>query len=270
MSSIKSCFLEIRDWMALNFLKLNDDKTELIDIGYYVSPVISLDIGTAVLEPQLAAKNLGFTFDHKMSLDDQVIVVQQICNINLRNLRRIGQRLSFDRKVQLTHSCILSILDYCNAAYGLLTESNLTKLQKLQNSAVRFIYNLKTKKQQRKPISPYLKALHFLPVRYRMMFKICLLVFKCMNNMAPEYLQSIIHVRNVNNHCLRIDEDFFRLEMPPKPNLTKTNGCFSYMGPSLWNKLPYDIRSLSDLKLFKKKLKTYFFNLAFENVNDIL
>ena len=77
-------------------------------------------------------------------------------------------------------------------------------------------------------------------------------------------------MRTVNNHCLQIDEDFFRLEMPPTPNLTKTNGCFSYMGPSLWNNLPYDTRSLSDLKLFKKKLKNYFFNLAFENVNDIL
>ena len=118
MSSIKSCFLEIREWMALNFMKLNDDKSEVIDIGYYISPVIALDLGTTVLKPQLAAKSLGFTFDHQMSLNNQVQLVQQICNINLRNLHHIGNRLSYKLKVQLVQSSILSILDYCNSTYG--------------------------------------------------------------------------------------------------------------------------------------------------------
>ena len=69
----------------------------------------------------------------------------------------------------------------------------------------------------------YLKKLHFLPVRYRIQFKICLLGYKCMNNLAPEYLQSLVSVRQCNNQRLRINEDYFRLSVPPKPNLTRTS-----------------------------------------------
>lgn len=44
LSAVKQCFQDIKTWMTNNFLKLNDDKTEFIDIGYYVSPIKSLDL----------------------------------------------------------------------------------------------------------------------------------------------------------------------------------------------------------------------------------
>ena len=44
-----------------------------------------------------------------------------------------------------------------------------------------------------------------------------------MNNLAPEYLQSLVSVRQCNNQRLRINEDYFRLSVPPKPNLTRTS-----------------------------------------------
>ena len=55
----------------INYLMLNDEKTEFMDIGYYVSPIQTLDLGhdasTLSVSPVLAAKNLGFHFDHKLS-----------------------------------------------------------------------------------------------------------------------------------------------------------------------------------------------------------
>ena len=263
MSNIQNCFKEIKNWMAINFLKLNEDKTEFIDIGYYQSPVSSLSLGNEVLKPVLKAKNLGFYFDHKMSLDAEIQATQKICNIQLRNLWRIASHLTFELKVQLVQSCVLSHLDYCNAVYGYLSEVNLQKLQKLQNSAARFIFNLYGKKKM-EHITPYLKKLHFLPVRYRIMYKAALLVFKCLNSMAPGYLSSLINIRSNNLHNLRKDNDFFLLEVPSPPRFTKTYGAFSYYGPSIWNNLPYSIRCLTDILDFKAKLKTYFFQLAYD------
>ena len=118
-------------------------------------------------------------------------------------------------------------------------------------------------------ISPYLKKLHFLPVQYRIQFKIRLLVYKCINNLAPAYLKSLINVPQSDSHGLRINEDYFRLVVPPKPNLARTSYSFSYMGPELWNKLPYSIRTISDLSQFKSKVKAYFYGLAFKNIPDI-
>ena len=86
-----------------------------MDIGYYVSPIKTLDLGEFSFEPVTKAKNLGFVFDHQLNMNDQINAVSQACYLNQRNLRRIGSRLSHDLKVQLVHSNILSIIDYCNA-----------------------------------------------------------------------------------------------------------------------------------------------------------
>ena len=264
VSAIQKCFSEIKEWMSCNFLKLNEDKTEFIDIGYYESKIKSLALEGENLQPVLKAKNLGFYFDHRLSLDNEITATQKKCNIQLRNLTRIAGRLSHELKVQLTHSCVLSNLDYCNATYGALTEANIQKLQKIQNSAVRFIFNLYGKRKW-EHITPYLKRLHFLPVRFRIKFKIALLVFKCLNNLAPHYLINLLKVRNNNPHNLRVDNDFFILETPPPANLRNTYGALSYCGPSIWNSLPYTLRCLSDINLFKTRLKTHFFELAFPN-----
>ena len=38
---------------------------------------------------------------------------------------------------------------------------------------------------------------------------------------------------------------------------------FYYAAPEVWNKLPFELRSCSNLYIFKKKLKTHFFKIAF-------
>ena len=118
-------------------------------------------------------------------------------------------------------------------------------------------------------VLPYLKKLHFLPVRYRIRFKICLLVFKCINNVAPNYLKDLISLREIRRRSSRLDDDFFMLKVPPRPNFSRSEGAFSYIGPKLWNELPIQLRSLNSVEIFKKSLKSYFYNLAFEDVADI-
>ena len=266
MSAVKYCFLEIKKWMSLNFLKLNDSKTEFVDIGPYISSLHTLDLGELSICPVKKAKNLGFWFDDQLSLDAQINAVSQICYLNQRNLSRIGTKLSHELKVQLVHGNILCFLDYCNSVYSKLTEKNLQKLQKIQNNAVRFIYGLYGKRRK-EPISPYLKKLHFLPVRFRIKYKLCLLVFKCINDLAPEYLKELIFLREVKRRSSRLDNDFFLLKVPPCPNFNKSQGAFSYVGPKTWNDLPYFIRSMSSVNSFKTALKTHYFNIAFKDVD---
>jgi exonuclease III len=263
--AIKACFQEIKEWMAKNFLKLNEDKTELLDIGPYVSTVKSLNLGSLDINPVETAKNLGFLFDHQLNLDAQVNAVTRICFLNQRNLSKIGSKLSLELKIQMVHSNILCFIDYCNSAYFGLTEKNLQKLQKIQNNAVRFIYGLYGKKR-RESITPYLEKLHFLPVRWRIRFKIALLVFKCINNLAPNYLKNLIHLRDVKRRSSRLDDDFFLLKIPPKTNLSRSESAFSICGPKIWNELPFDVRCLACIDSFKSALKTFYFNKAFKSL----
>ena len=133
---------------------MKDGKTEFLDIGPYVSPITTLDLGEISLNPVDKAKNLGFIFYHKLSLSDQVSAVSQVCYLNQRNLTKIGSKLNHELKVQLVSSNILSFLDYCNAVYCGLLEKDLKRLQKIQNNAVHFIFGLYGKRRQ-ESITPY-------------------------------------------------------------------------------------------------------------------
>ena len=274
LQKLQMCFNEIKQWMSLNFLKMNDDKTEILEL-YGFQPLSppheTFILGNSCeceVTPTLSAKNLGFHFDSKMNLDTQIIKVTQKCYINLRNIGRLGSKLSFALKIQLVHSMVLSILDLGNASYGSITAGQLNKLQKVQNSSARFIFGLYGK-ASRQHIGPYLKKLHFLPVYYRIRFKIALLVFKSLNNLAPEYISSMINPRTDAFHGVRRNGDSFLLCVPPAPRYSKTNGAFSISAPTVWNTLPYRMRSSSDVNEFKTLLKTHYFELAFGDHEEI-
>ena len=74
-------------------------------------------------------------------------------------------------------------------------------------------------------------------------------------------------LRQVKRRSSRLDDDFFILKTSPKCNFSKSEAAFSHSGPKIWNGLPYEIRSLSSLNVFKSNLKTYFFNIAFEGID---
>ena len=111
------------------------------------------------------------------------------CYANLRNLGRIASKLTKPLKVQLVHFLILSHIDYCNALFYNLPEYLLHKLTKVLYSAVRFIFGLRGS-ALRMHMLPYLKRLHFLPVKFRIEFKIALLTHKCLHGYAPTYLKN--------------------------------------------------------------------------------
>ena len=252
--------------MTNNYLKLNGDKTEIME---FHSPYTSSKLTeTFTLEnceiiPSIKAKNLGFMFDENLNLNDQINNVSKTCYTNLRNLNRIGSKLSKELKTQLVHSCIHSIIDNANSTYLGMSNNMITKLQKIQNAAVWFIFNLKGKERYQS-LTPFLKELHFLPVRYRILYKISLLVYKCLNNLAPQYLCKLIKLRESKRYSVRLDDDFFQLSQPPSPSTSKASAAFSHSAPGVWNELPYSLRCRSEVSAFKVMLKTHYFESAFK------
>ena len=82
-----------------------------------------------------------------------------------------------------------SRLDYCNSLFLSLTNFELRRLQLVQNSLCRVV----TRSSKFSHITPQLKKLHWLPVRYRVQFKIGLITYKILNQGQPVYLRQLIH-----------------------------------------------------------------------------
>ena len=134
------------------------------------------------------------------------------------------------------------------------------KLQRIQNAAARLIC------QQSRffHITPLLFDLHWLQVKFRIEFKILLITFKALKDLAPTYMNSFISIKSTSQYDLRSSNDSLLLSYP-KPLSKATLGyrSFTYAAPKLWNTLPLAIRSVNPVNDFKGKLKTYLFSKAF-------
>ena len=265
---IVSCLTEIKNWMTTNKLKLNPDKTEVLiasSINRFTSwsnNSLSLISDGENISPMEIVKSLGVRFDKDLSFEDHINSVVKACYIQLRNLQAIGSKLNYDLKKQLIHCLIFSKLDYCNGLFFGLPDKLIKKLQKVQNSCVRFLFQ-KEGFNKWDSVSPLLERAHFLPIRQRIVFKIALTVFKCLNNIAPSYLRQCIRVKDQPLKTLRTDLDYFLLQKPPVSHLVRTERGFSYCGPNIWNNLPYHLRTCNNILQFKKLLKTHLFKEAF-------
>lgn len=278
---IEACLSEIRSWMTLNFMKLNQSKTQVIVLGtnHLLKKVEELSISVGEGEVLSSLKHrggvvsLGVKLDENLNMKKHIAKVRQSTFYTVSSLGRIKNLLTRDLKLMLVKQLVLSKVDYHNALYANLPDCDIKKLQGVVNAAVRFIYGAGKRVSAR----PLLIQAHILPVRYRIKFKICLLVFKALHGLSPEYLSLLITyctpsrgVREDEDETMttpRRSNDGFLLRQPSYTykNTILTKRSFSYAGPQYWNDLPYDIRSCDDVMVFKKKLKTHYFTIF---VND--
>ncbi len=110
-------------------------------------------------------------------------------------------------------------------------------------------------------ITPILQSLHWLPIKFRISYKILLLTFKALNGLAPAYLTSLLSRYNPTR-SLR-SQNSGLLVVPRIAKSTKGGRAFSYLAPKLWNSLLDNVRGSNTLSLFKSRLKTHLFSQAF-------
>ena len=103
--------------------------------------------------------------------------------------------------------------------------------------------------------------LHYLPVKYRIKYKILVIVFRALHDRTLTYIASLI-MPDVPRQALQSADGV--LLVVPRYNLVQHGRhSFSRAGPNLWNALPEDIRSTECKDKFKAHLKTFYFKIAF-------
>jgi len=150
-----------------------------------------------------------------------------------------------------------------------MSDYNIKRLQRVQNSVARIV----KMKKDRVGILKTLRELHWLPISYRIDYKIAVMTRKILTIGQPAYLRSLLQpVSSVRS--LRSSSNGLTLIVPFCKTAMAAR-AFSHYAPHLWNSLPSDIRNSvsidsgndgDSLQVFKSLLKTYLFTAAFNDV----
>ena len=159
---------------------------------------------------------------------------------------------------------VSSKLDYCNSLLYGINKKQLRRLQGVQNTLCRILCHL----PKYSWISNELKKLHWLPVEYRIQFKLLLLAYKALNTNQPPYLRASLQQYSCDRTTRRSNPANKILKVPSfqhKAYKSKHhfNLTFEYAVPTLWNSLPINVRTSPSLGTFRSRLKGYLFSLAY-------
>ena len=217
----------------------------------------SANIGGNSVPFKTSVKYLGVHLDKTLSMQKHISSICCASFLELRRIASIRPYLSQSAAARLVAAMVISRLDYCNSVFIGLPADQIARLQRVKNNAARLVL----KKRRRDHVTPLLKELHWLPVKFRCQYKIATLAYRHFDGSLPPYLSSSLCTYEPSRTLRSSNEKLLKI---PKRNL-KSFGqrSFSFMAPSLWNSLPATLRNVPTLSQFKSQLKTFLFAQAF-------
>ena len=247
---IRNCLSVMAEWMTEFFLCLNQTKTKILVVA---PPSVKAEIiiSGVILENSCirfveSAKNLGVIIDSVLNFEEQIDKVVKSCFMTIRELSKVKIYLTQQQLQVLVYSKIFTNLDYCNSLYYGLPAYTINKLQRVQNCAARLVW--KSKIPFTSSLDGVYGCLNWLRIRFRIIYKVLLIVHHCLHKNAPTEVAALIQYSQ-SQRTMKLQE-------------TRTlnsygDRAFSHVGPKLWNLLPGEIREQHDLVSFKQNLKTF-------------
>ena len=261
--SLDGCFVAVEHCFALNGLSLNPDKSEAIVISTsarHISECVVnvVTLGTDSITVTGSVRSLGVTSDSSLSFNTHVNEVCKAVRHHTRALRHVRKCISKDDATQIAVAIAAARLDYYNSVLYKTSQSNISKLQRAQNSLARVVTN----SRKRDHITPILADLHWLPIAARIDYKIALLTFKSLVSRQPSYLCELFDFHQPTR-SLRSSSQENRLNVI-RCRTSCGGRAFCHAAPTVWNCLPVELtNNLSSLASFKRCLKTYLYRRSF-------
>ena len=186
--------------------------------------------------------------DHNLIFDEHVdMLCGKLASLNFL-LKRISPFLTKETKMLFYNSYVQSILIYCLCTWGLCNKSTLDQVFKMQKRICRTITG-----DFESPSSHVMGSLGVLNLHDQVVLNVACLVYKCLNNLAPQPLFSLLNpttslnIYAIRNNSINVHIPFSRTETRKR--------AISFAGAKIWNSIPTDVRRSHSLTLFKMNMK---------------
>lgn len=257
INKLELCISDMSVWLSSNTLKLNEQKTELIIFRKHPCNInkLSLKIGESTITESDTIRLLGVIFDNRMNLEKHIANTCKKAFMHIRKIKSIRSYLTDNAAKTLMQATVISNLDYCNSLLIGLPQKSIKKLQLAHNTAARVITNT----PRHDHITGVLAFLHWLPISKRSEFKILVMTYKALQEVAPAYICELLEwyvpARNLRSASTT--------SLVPSRHRTIRTGkrIFDNSAAVLWNALPNTIKTAPNVSTFKKHLKTFLFSM---------
>ena len=88
-------------------------------------------------------------------------------------------------------------------------------------------------------------------------------MYKCINNIAPAYLSEMVISQTPHTRSLRSTHRGLPYTTKSRTEFVHS-GSFKSMGPHIWNTLPANVKNSNNIEIFKSRLKTHLFSIAYQ------
>jgi len=195
-SQMSSCVADVSQGCESRRLQLNADKTEVIWFGSTAnlnklhSQEHHIQISSEIIIPTSVVRDLGVQLDSELTMKQHIRKVAATSYFSISvvcdRFVVVWTRTDATPGPGLRHHTTGLLY---NSLLAGLPLSSLEPLQRVQNAAARLVFQLNS----REHITPSFLQLHWLPVRWRVQFKLCVIMHCVHNGRAPAYLDNAVH-----------------------------------------------------------------------------
>lgn len=254
----ESALKEAKMYFQINGLNVNENKTQCMYVGSrqlisLIPPNTVINFGNTAIIPSKSVKNLGVYMDQYMLFDIHINHISSKVSGILMFLNRIKDGFDKETRIVIVQSLVLSIINYCLKVWGITTQQQIERVQKLENFASKIAFGGARKYDH---VTPILSELKWLNINSKITFDICIFTYKICNKLLPDWLFVLPTVGNIMTRNTRQSNNLFI-----KRTCTDV-GARSILvkAPTMYNSIPENIKNSSSLHIFKEKLKKYLLN----------
>lgn len=253
---------KINTWLKMNKLKLNENKTKIIEIN--MSTEVIFKINDQIIEKVEYIKYLGFVIDKKLKFKEHIDYTCKKIGKKIGFFKRIRNKISKTTAINIYNTIIKPHFEFGSTIiYTCCNINQIERMQKLQNKAMRII--LKCNRYTH--INEMLGSLKWMNVKQRLELNTLNFIKKMKQGDAPEYLcEQIKYVGEVQPYGLRNAEDF-RIQ---RVTTTHMQNTLFYKGFKLFNDLPNNVKLERNNNIFRKRCANFIRINILQNLQQFL
>ena len=255
---LQKCINAVEYWYTENKLKVNVSKTEVMIFGTprKIANITNENFCIKFMGTKLRVvkhfKYLGIELDQGLSWNTHCEKMASKVGLKLHLMRRLNKILPRKTMIQIYKTYLMPILEYAVTVWGYTNARNINRIQRIINLSARIISNNYDFVNCRG--KEILKELNLSTFEERRDLLLAVTMYKCHHGIAPNNLIDKLCLQNLYSERLsrHTDESTYHI---PNTRTKAAEASFMITGPTIWNKIPVNVREAPCVNTFKKLYK---------------